>query len=324
MRRIAVLSVVLSALAGESQAWAWGCEGHQAIAIAAERLLPSQTRAVVNAVLAASPIDAALRRFCEPTPGSPLGDSATWADDFREVEPATGAWHFINFPRAVGAHTGDYKGFCAPQASGGAGCVVDALVAQYQTLTTTRTPTLKANALRFIVHFAGDIHQPLHAITNGDRGGNCFPVTVLDQAPQEDDRHNWRPNLHGVWDVELVRGLMRARHLAGPSELATFIAAARANAEPPTAARVAGWARESNALARRIAYGKLPVTPPVEPARANTLASCDDNNHVASRMAALHERITPAYQAASEPAVVNQLRLAAERLASMLQAAFHE
>lgn len=324
MLRIAALSIVLSALAGESQAWAWGCEGHQAIAIAAERLLPTQTRAAVNAVLAASPIDPALRRFCESTPGSPLGDSATWADDFRDVEPATGAWHFINFPRAVGAQTVDYKTYCtAPPASGSAGCIVDALVAQYETLTTTRNPTLKANALRFIVHFAGDIHQPLHDITNGDRGGNCFPVTVLDQAPQEDERHNWRPNLHGVWDVELVRGLMRARRLAGPSELAAFIAPARVTAEAPTAARVAGWARESNALARRIAYGKLPVTPPVEPARANTLASCDDNNHIGSRMAALHERITPDYQAASEPAVVNQLRLAAERLASMLQAAFH-
>jgi hypothetical protein len=264
-----------------------------------------------------------LRRFCESTPGSPLGDIATWADDFRDVEPATGAWHFINFPRAAGAHTVDYKRYCtAPHSPNSAACIVDALVAQYHTLTTTHEPKLKANALRFLVHFAGDIHQPLHAITNGDRGGNCFPVTVLDETPQEDDRHNWRPNLHGVWDVELVRGLMRARHLSGPSELATFIAAVRVNAEPPTASRVAGWARESNALARRIAYGKLPATPPVEPAPVIALTSCDDNNHVGSRMAALHERITPAYQQASQPAVVIQLRLAAERLASMLQGAF--
>jgi hypothetical protein len=323
MLRIAALSIVLSVLAGESHAWAWGCEGHQAIAIAAERLLPTGARAAVNAVLAASPIDPALRRFCESVPGSPLGDSATWADDFREVEPATGAWHFINFPRAAGAHTGDYKRYCtAPQSPDSIGCIVDALVAQYHTLTTTRDPKLKANALRFVVHFTGDIHQPLHDITNGDRGGNCFPVTVLDETPQEDDRHNWRPNLHAVWDVELVRGVMRAGHLAGASELATFIAASRMNAEAPTALRVAGWARDSNALARRIAYGKLPTTAPVEPARARTLTSCDDNNHIGSRMAALHEHITPAYQQAGQPVVVNQLRLAAERLASMLRAAF--
>jgi hypothetical protein len=172
------------------------------------------------------------------------------------------------------------------------------------------------------VHFAGDIHQPLHAITNGDRGGNCFPVTVLDETPQEDDRHNWRPNLHAVWDVELVRGLMRKHRLAGPSELATYVAAARVNAATPTAPRVASWARESNALALRIAYGKLPTAAPVEPAQAIALASCDDNDHVGRRMAALHEHITPAYQQASQPVVVNQLRLAAERLASMLQAAF--
>ena len=97
----------------------------------------------MNAVLAASPIDSALRRFCESTPGSPLGESATWADDFREVEPATGAWHFINFPRAAGARTVDYKRYCtASPASGSAGCIVDALVAQYETLTTTRNPTV--------------------------------------------------------------------------------------------------------------------------------------------------------------------------------------
>jgi hypothetical protein len=323
MLRIVALSIILSVSVGESQAWAWGCEGHQAIAIAAERLLPAPTRALVNAVLAASPIDPMLRRFCESPAGSPLGDSATWADDFRDVEPATGAWHFINIPRAVGDHTGDYKRYCtAPPSPGGAACIVDALVAQYRTLTTTRDRRLKADALRFIVHFAGDIHQPLHAITNGDRGGNCFPVTVLDETPQADDRHNWRPNLHAVWDVELVRGLMRAHRLGGSSELATFIAAARVNAAPPTASSVAGWARESNALGRRIAYGKLPAAAPVEPAYAVARTSCDDNNHVGSRMAALDEHITRAYQQASQPAVVNQLRLAAERLASMLQAAF--
>jgi hypothetical protein len=354
---IATLTVGLLISAGATSAAAWGCAAHQAIAIAAERMLSVATRERLRAVLAASPIDPSLSRFCEPVPSSPLGDAATWADDFRAVDSTTGDWHFINIPRAVGDHTQDWARFCKAPRPGpprAAHCIVDAIAVQYRTLTATSDPAQKATALRFITHLIGDLHQPLHAITNGDRGGNCFPIADSDQPPQEDERHNWRPNLHGVWDAELVRRLMTSRRLTGAGDLATLIATAAtpttplsrgtaafagvatdtgriggrasgsvpAAAQPPTIDRVASWARASNALARTVAYGRLAVNPPIESAKAIVLASCDDNNHVGRRLAALHERITPAYQQASEPVVVGQLRLAAERLAAALTAAF--
>src|SRR5829696_9253614 len=188
LRTLALTAVVWSC-AGASPASAWGCDGHQAIALAAELMLPSATVARINAVLAASPVDQGLRRFCVPRPQSALADAATWADDLRAVDPASGDWHFINFPRAAGAPSA-YQPFCAR-----GNCIVDAIVAQYRVFRMTSEPARKADALRFLTHLVGDLHQPLHAITNGDRGGNCVAVSDGTGPPQEDERHNWRPNL---------------------------------------------------------------------------------------------------------------------------------
>jgi hypothetical protein len=91
----------------------------------------------------------------------------------------------------------------------------------------------------------------------------------------------------------------------------------------PTADRVASWARDTEKVARTVTYGRLPVPPPLEPAAASMgLASCDDNNHVSQRMAALHERIADDYEKESVPVILKQLRLASERLAQVLKAAF--
>src|SRR5579885_3812374 len=71
-------------------------------------------------------------------------------------------------------------------------------------------------AARFVIHFLGDIHQPLHSSNNGDRGGNCVPLKYLRRNP-----HQWHgsysPNLHHIWDTELVEYDMQG---ADPRELA--------------------------------------------------------------------------------------------------------
>ena len=308
---------------GAQNASAWGCDGHQAVAIIAERLLSPATVKAINAVLAASPVDPGIRPYCPHLPLDPMADAATWADDARALDPATGGWHFINFPIAIGGKTSDYKKYCPA-----GNCVIDAIVAQYHTLVTTADARLKGNALRYIIHFIGDIHQPLHTVTNGDRGGNCLPVAYYDQPSQEDDRHNWRPNLHGVWDDSTIRTVMSRNGLADSRALATYLAdqapLPAASKRTPTTKRVTSWARDSATLARTVSYQKLPTATPVEPASALTLTSCDDNNHVGQRMAALHEQIGESYEQASVTAIVKQIRLAGERLAATLKAAFPE
>lgn len=320
IRPIAV-TVGLLVAAGPSTAYAWGCDGHRAIVIVAERLLSAKTLGAVKAVLTASPPDPALRRACGALASDVVVDAATWADDYRDTDPGTAGWHFINFPRSIGAATGAYKKYC-PNGN----CIVDAIVGQFQTLKTSSDPERRANALRFIVHLVGDIHQPLHTITNGDRGGNCLPVTYFTEVPQEDDRHNFSPNLHRVWDVDAIRRLMSTRGLADARGLAGHVTQSPSPqtvaAAAPTAGAVNEWARASNREARDVAYGRLPVKVSVEPATAITLSSCDDNNHVARRMASFHERIDASYEQAIVPVIVSQLRLAGVRLASVLKAAF--
>ena len=266
-------------------------------------------------------MDPGLKHFCDAVPPDIIADVATWADDVRDVEPGTASQHFIDFPRALGANINDPASFCP-----GGGCVVDAIVTRFRQLTSSTDPVERANALRFLIHFVADVHQPLHAVTNGDRGGTCLHVRYFRQPSVEDAKGNFRPNLHSIWDGETIRRLMRSRGLANAQELASFIAGQDlpASVAPivPTSERVNSWARRSNALARRVGYGALPVNPPLESASAWALKSCAENDHVGRRMADLNERIGASYERQSIPVIMSQLRLAAERLAGVLQAAF--
>lgn len=319
-----LLAAVVLLSAGQRNALAWGCDGHRAVVLIAERLLAPETVAAAKATLAASPADPSLRHFCDPVPADLLADAATWADDYRDVEPATFGWHFVNVPRSVSLTLANEPQYCP-----GGNCVVDAIVAQFRALTTSSDPAVKANALRFLIHFVGDLHQPLHATTNGDRGGNCVPVTYHDRAPQENPNGNgdYSPNLHGVWDTSMIRTLMTAKALADSRALAAYIVAQQAlpatvAAQRPTKDVVTRWGRGSHEFGRTVVYPRLPVPVPLEPAAALPLESCRDNNDIVHRMLAKHEVIDARYEKAAVPVVLTQLRLAGIRLAAAIKAAY--
>src|SRR5207302_1576653 len=103
-----------------------------------------------KATLAASPADPGLRHFCDPMPDDLLADVATWADDYRDVDPSTFGWHFVNVPRSVALTTANEPTYCS-----GGNCVVDAIAAQFRVLTTSSDAAVRASALRFIIHFVG-------------------------------------------------------------------------------------------------------------------------------------------------------------------------
>ena len=164
-RRPALLSLagLLLALAMCPSARAWGCEGHEIIAYVAEAHLTPRARATALKILAASPIDRSLSRYCQPRSSNPFADASTWADDFRSQHPETAPWHFIDIPR--GARKGPLAPYCPPAT----GCVVSALAAQLRILKNPESSAAaRADALRFIIHFVGDIHQPLHYTINND------------------------------------------------------------------------------------------------------------------------------------------------------------
>ncbi|TAN06264.1 MAG: hypothetical protein EPN36_04785 [Rhodanobacteraceae bacterium] len=156
-------------------ALAWGPRGHRIVARLAEAQLTPQAWAEAQRLLA-------LRG------AQHLSDVANWADDLRNTDPAlfqrTRRMHFVNF------HSGDCI-YDPPRDCRRGECAV-AAIEKYSAILANRAnpPAKRAEALAFVVHFVGDIHQPLHADYRHDAGGNDFQVRW----------HGRGTNLHKVWD----------------------------------------------------------------------------------------------------------------------------
>jgi len=179
----------ICALAGIAAAnvFAWGGDGHSITAEIAHRRLTAEARQEVERLFG---------------PGVSLASLSNWADDHRPQNPETGRWHFINFP--VKEQTYDRAVVCAQLPDGD--CILNALDRARATLTCPASDAARREALKFAVHLVGDLHQPLHTITE-DRGGNLIRVTVdirgVGKCPG--CAPNPRPdNLHSVWDSGLI------------------------------------------------------------------------------------------------------------------------
>jgi hypothetical protein len=235
----AMLLAFVSIVAGAPAARAWGPDGHVVVARIAEAHLTPKARRALGPLLA----------------GRDLADVASWADDWRDLHPETKPWHYVDIPLDAAAY--DRARDC-PQGA----CVVEALAAQVAVLRDERAPLLeRQRALRFIVHFVGDLHQPLHAATDthvpgpgGDHGGNAVKAQLTSSDPEFPYHSLPTGSLHGVWDVDLVAIEHR--------EQEAFVAALahpREGVARLQAGTFADWANESHALAREVAYAGLPA-----------------------------------------------------------------
>ena len=305
--------LILGVTSLPAPAHAWGCEGHQVIALLAEKHLTPHALAMVKKILAEGPIDPNLSRYCRVGGTDPLADAATWADDFRTQHPETGPWHYVDIP--LGTTRRDVEKFCDPKES----CVTRAIADQLAILRSSNAnPQKRADALRFLIHFVGDLHQPLHGVTNNDQGGNCVPVVFFDTLPQlrNPQTESYAPNLHGVWDTNILE---RATPGKTVDQVATELdesfrkKIARWRERSPD---VDAWAWESYQLAVKNVYGKLPVRIPV--AAPQPVMSCADDNHVSARMLQLNERIEEPYQNMAAPIVRQRIAQAGARLALLL------
>lgn len=162
---------------------AFGPDGHRIVAELAERALTPAAQAQVRHLLA----DEA---------ESGLAAVSNWADEVRG-EPDwrwTGPWHYVNFPR-----DGNCRYVPARDCRDGR-CIVAAIEAQARLLGDSSRPDAeRAQALRFVVHLVGDIHQPLHAGYGDDRGGNTFQIFYAGRGS----------NLHALWDGGILRSARR-------------------------------------------------------------------------------------------------------------------
>jgi len=287
---------------------AWGCKAHQTVALIAEKHLTSDARQFVDKLLSENPIDPQLKRYCGGATRDLMADASTWADDIRS-DRKNGPWHYIDIPR--GAGRGPLERYC-----GSDGCVTKAIAEQVALLKDkSADPRLRAEALRYVIHFVGDLHMPLHATTNNDEGGNCVPVRYLRRQPHE-SHNSFVPNLHALWDTAIPERDMEG---AEPPEYADYLSQIFSSDFPKWQAagiHVDEWAWESHDLAETVVYAKL--TPTV-PAEAPTIVhSCTDANNIGERMMRLHLVADEAYQQAAAAIVEQRLAQAGLRLALIL------
>jgi hypothetical protein len=233
---------LLTALAGLSAvASAWNDVGHRTIAAIANDHLTPAVRAEVERLLA----------------GTSIQDGAVWADDVRRDRPNTGPWHykdqyFRDDRRRVRNQPGLENAVWA--------------IKRFTAVLADRTKSdaERGEALRWVLHFVGDIHQPLHAasresvaLPDGDRGGNSFRVGIAGQFSRMP-----RPpeNLHALWD--LGAGLFLPG--TSPVQLSQTIQAAL----PIKSLRGVGdsspddWQRESFDIAKNFVYSTPENVPP--------------------------------------------------------------
>ncbi len=319
--------IAFAALAAVPSAWGWGCKGHEIVALIAEAHLNSHARAIAFKILGDGPISSLLSRYCKDPGLDAFVDSSTWADDERTIAPDTAPWHFIDIPR--GAPKSSIAQFCPPQEGlpgrrlvepgRSGGCVTSALANQMKILRDPNsTAQARADALRYIIHFVGDIHQPLHDATNNDRGGNCVPVAFFAHAPRETNptQESYAPNLHEVWDVEIIDRFLNGQTQEAAAANLNRQFRAKIPAWQSKPADFTSWAWESHQKAESIAYGRLPVKIAIETPRP--IESCADDDHISTRMLHLNENLGAAYQDAAAPVVREQLARAGIRLAALL------
>jgi hypothetical protein len=309
---VPVLAIALAMVASPA-VHAWGCQGHETIALIAEMHMTPQAVTMANKILKDSPLDASINRYCKEMGLTPMAEASTWADDIRSARPEASTWHYIDIPR--GGTKADIAAACPEKER----CVTWALRTQMKILIdNSSTPSQRADALRFIIHFVGDIHQPLHDTTNNDHGGNCVPVEFFGAEPQlrNPQSESYSPNLHGVWDSSIVG------RVVGDKTVQQFAKELDATLASQVSGRMDGstdfdvWAWEGHELAEGVVYGKLPHLIPVE--KPVETATCADDNHVAARNLALHEDLEQPYQDVSTPVVQQQLEKAGLRLAKLL------
>jgi hypothetical protein len=291
-----------------SSALAWGCKGHQTVAVIAEKQLSPEARQLVEKLLTENPVDPGLKRYCGNATRDLLVDASTWPDDVRG-ERKNGPWHYIDIPR--GAPRGPLEPFC-----GSEGCVTKAITDQLAILKDKNAnPQKRADAVRYLIHFVADLHMPLHASTNNDEGGNCDPVRFFRRRPQE-NHNSFAPNLHSIWDTAILERDMESADSAEYANFLLQLFSSDFGKWQSAGIHVDDWAWQSHDLAESVVYGGLTPKIPIEsPA---TVHSCTDANHIGERMFELHLYVGQSYQESAAPVVQEQLALAGVRLAMIL------
>jgi hypothetical protein len=201
----------------------WWDLGHRLVARIAELRLTPGARDAVRDILG----------------GQDLAQASVWADNIRQYRHDADPLHFVNIPLHATAYVPERD---CPDGR----CVIAAIASDRRVLANSAaSPLDRAEALRFLVHFMGDLHQPLHVANDNDRGGNDRKVVFLGHET----------DLHKVWDGELIdsSGVSQEAYLEElRREMGTLDLAALERGT------VVDWAMEGHRIAAEHAY-RLPA-----------------------------------------------------------------
>lgn len=164
-----------------SRAHAWGFKGHQITAQIAELHLTPKAKKEISKILGKKS----------------LSDHSFWADkiaytpEWKHTQP----WHYINI-----TDQGEHESLDTPIPEN----ILSIMRLCVLNLSSEMPASEKKNWLKFLIHFVGDVHQPLHMGRKEDEGGNKIPMVFGKSL-----------NLHSVWDTGLIekQGLTSAEYV---------------------------------------------------------------------------------------------------------------
>ena len=200
-----VLMVSLAVLFSAVGAFAWGPEGHSIVAAIAMKRLTPTAEAKVQEILGSKKLS--------DYEVSSWPDIIRGSKEYKEKYPNNGSWHFIDFDVTL-RYNDDFE-LSLP---GDGKEIVSAIKRWRDDLKSGKLEGEELyDGLRFLTHFCGDIHQPMHcAHRYGDMGGNMIPVDYFQgrhYSFDPDTELDYAQSIHSVWDEAMVNEMMAGRSI---------------------------------------------------------------------------------------------------------------
>lgn len=166
-----------------AQSFAWNETGHKTIALIAKNNMSKLTLSKVQALL---------------SEGESLDSVSAWADNVRTSLTKTSPWHYIDIPISRDVTLTDLPAYYNHKGDP-EGNLVSQINIEIKLLKSPAAPLKKKKqAIRFLVHFIGDLHQPLHCSDSNDRGGNEKKARF--KRPDNSRNKAITIPLHKLWD----------------------------------------------------------------------------------------------------------------------------
>lgn len=177
-KSILPIFLILIGIGLKNNTYAWGVTGHRVVAEIAQRHLDRKAKKEIKKLIGTEP----------------LAYWANWPDfiksDTTDTWKSTSSWHYVDLPAHMQklSFISDLKSIDHPN--------LYTQIKEMELELSNKSLSLEKRqiALRFLIHFIGDLHQPLHVGRDEDAGGNKITVFWF----------NKKTNLHSVWDSELV------------------------------------------------------------------------------------------------------------------------